>query len=241
MSFAYRVSAYNRQRKWDRFVELIRPTPELTILDVGYSDREYSATDNFLEKHYPYPKQITALGIDEPVEFPRRYPQVKVVQYDGVDFPFEDQQFDVCWSNAVIEHVGNRDRQVKFASEIRRVSKCAFVTTPNRFFPIEVHTRTPLLHYLPKRWFDPILRATGRGWATGDYMHLLSEQALRSILSEAGVVEPTILKNRLGGFTLDFIALWGQLSRRPGEQAEPVDPAKADHAAGETESPVLTS
>jgi len=215
MSLAYRISAFNRQRKWDKFVELVRPTATLKILDVGYTDHEYTSTDNFLEKHYPFPEQITALGIEEPREFQQNYPQVTVVHYDGVDFPFADGEFDVCWSNAVIEHVGSRASQVKLAAEMRRVAKCGFITTPNRFFPIEVHTRTPLLHYLPKPWFDRYLRATRQDWAAGDYMNLLSESALRSILAEAGVVEPTIMRNRLFGFTVDFVAMWGDFDRLP--------------------------
>lgn len=208
MSLAYRISAFNRQRKWQRFLELVAPTSETSILDVGYSDHEYSATDNFLEKHYPWRQQITALGIEEPVEFRPRYPDVKVVQYNGADFPFEDGQFDVCWSNAVVEHVGGYDRQRKFLSEIRRVSRRAFVTTPNLFFPIEVHTRTPLLHWLPKRWFDRFLHWRGQDWATGDYMHLLSRGAIIDLLAEAGVNEYQILTNRLGPFVLDFIMTW---------------------------------
>jgi hypothetical protein len=75
-TFAYRVSAFNRRRKWKLFLRYIQPRPADRILDVGFSDREYSSTDNFLEKHYPYPGNITALGVDDPVEFPsdtRRY------------------------------------------------------------------------------------------------------------------------------------------------------------------------
>jgi len=217
MSLAYRFSAYNRQRKWQRFVELVAPTADTTILDVGYSDQEYSATDNFLEKHYPWPQRITALGIEEPLEFGPRYPEVTVVQYDGSEFPFDDGQFDVCWSNAVVEHVGDHDRQRMFLSEIRRVSRRAFVTTPNLLFPIEVHTRTPFLHWLPKPWFDQFLHWTRRDWATGDYMHLLSRGAVERLLDEAGVVQPEILTNRLGPFVLDFIVTW-QCTSREQEQ-----------------------
>ncbi|MEX0749719.1 MAG: class I SAM-dependent methyltransferase, partial [Dehalococcoidia bacterium] len=155
-SFAYRISGFNRRRKWEIFLRDFAPQPADRVLDVGFSDNEYSATDNFLEKHYPYRAQITALGIDAPSLFPARYPDVKVVQYEGREFPLADNAFDVAWSNAVIEHVGQhegrREAQILFLREIARVSTSAFVTTPNKWFPIEVHTRTPLLHWLPKRW-----------------------------------------------------------------------------------------
>src|SRR5262245_29480392 len=183
-SFAYRVSAFNRRRKWKLFLQCIQPGPDDRILDVGFSDREYSSMDNFLEKNYPFPSNITALGVDDPVEFPQRYPAVRVVQYDGRIFPFSDGEFDVAWSNAVIEHVGtaatSRESQIRFIRELIRVSRRVYFTTPNRWFPVEVHTRTPLLHWLPKPYFDRYLRRRGKEWAAGDYMTLLSEGDLRA-------------------------------------------------------------
>ena len=208
MSLAYRISAYNRRRKWDLFLSEVRPTSSMRVLDVGFSASEHSNTDNYIEKNYPYPDQLTALGIDEPAEFALSYPGIKVVQYDGVDFPFEDKSFDICWSNAVIEHVGNHDRQIKFLREIARVAKTAFITTPNRFFPIEVHTRTPFLHYLPNSLFHSYLRLIGKSWAAGDYMELLSLSDIKCLAGEAELGSLRIVKNRLMGFTLDFVMLF---------------------------------
>ena len=205
MSLATQVSAFNRMRKWNLFLDQVKVDPNTTILDVGYAEKEHSAIDNFIEKHYPYPQQITALGIQKGESFQKRYPLVKAVSYDGKDFPFPDKTFDVCWSNAVIEHVGDADLQLHFLKEIVRVSRRAFVTTPNRLFPVEVHTRTPLLHLLPKPAFDAFLRATGRSWAAGDYMHLLTESGLRKLLARCGVSRYRLFRNRLAGFTLDFV------------------------------------
>ncbi len=208
MSFPDAISIFNRKRKWKRFVETFPMTPTMKILDVGFSEKEYSPVDNFLEKHYPYPENITALGIDTPEEFPQRYPKVRVVQYDGATFPFADASFDVCWSNAVLEHVGDKDRQLLFLREVQRVAKHAFLTTPNKHFPIEIHTRTPLLHFLPKRYFDTYLTRTGKAWATGDYMHLLSARDIQMLLRKAGITQYRIVKNRLLFFPLDFIIIF---------------------------------
>lgn len=210
-SFAYRVSGFNRRKKWELFLRHIAPQPHERILDVGFSDKEYSATDNFLEKHYPYPSKITALGVDEPVEFPARYPDVRVVHYGGSEFPFADNEFDIAWSNAVIEHVGTaatfRESQTLFIRELVRVARRVYFTTPNRWFPAEVHTRTPFLHWFPKPLFDRYLRLRGQDWAGGDYMTLLSEQDLRARLREAGVSRYQLLKNRLGPIALDFVVV----------------------------------
>jgi SAM-dependent methyltransferase len=231
MSLAYKISGWNRGRKWQSFLEAIQPTAKTTILDIGFSEEEYSDTDNFLEKHHPYLEQITALAIDTPdellharsdshVQVPQaavllkrkkasaRYPQIKVVSYDGKNFPFPNKNFDVCWSNAVLEHVGDQSQQILFLKEIKRVAKVAFITTPNKHFPIEVHTRTPLLHFLPKKVFDRYLRFIGKAWAAGDYMNLLSIGDVHRLLHAAGITKYRIIKNRLLFFVLDFVIIF---------------------------------
>jgi len=209
MSLAYKISGFNRRRKWNLFLREMKPQPEEKILDIGFSEEEYSATDNFLEKNYPYLDQVTALSVDEAKIFKKSYPQVNTVTYDGKKFPFPDNTFDICWSNAVIEHVGDKEKQVLFLKEIYRVGKKAFITTPNRFFPVEIHTRVPALHwFLSKKWFDGFLVLIGKKWATGDYMNLLSLNELKCLLRGAGINDYKIVKNRLLFFALDFVIIW---------------------------------
>ena len=69
---------------------------------------------------------------------------------DGRDLPFSDGEFDLGFSNAVVEHIaGGRAGQRRFVHELCRVSHSVFVTTPNRWFPLEVHTLLPFVHWLP--------------------------------------------------------------------------------------------
>ena len=78
-----------------------------------------------------------------------------MVQADGRDLPFADGAFDLGFSNAVVEHVGGREEQRRFVHELCRVAKRVFVTTPNRFFPLEVHSLVPFAHWLPRACARP--------------------------------------------------------------------------------------
>lgn len=45
--------------------------------------------------------------------------------------------------------MGDFEKQKKMATEIMRVAKRWFVTTPNRWFPFEFHLRLPFITWLP--------------------------------------------------------------------------------------------
>lgn len=198
------ISSKNRKRKFDLFLKIVKPSKSEQILDVGFNNRENSAVDNFLEKNYPYPSNITALGIEEDDLFRQRYPEVKTVRYDGHKFPFDDNSFDIGWSNAVIEHVGDENAQVFFLKELNRVCRKLYFTTPNRYFLFEVHTRLPFVHWFPKKICDKLMKLLDKAWATGDYMNLLSYSKLKKIIKKSGITNYIIHKNRFLGFTMDF-------------------------------------
>jgi SAM-dependent methyltransferase len=94
--------------------------------------------------------RLTACGLDDASFLEEQYPGVRFVPADGLALPFEDNSFDVVHSSAVIEHVGSRANQIRFIVELHRVARRAVcLTTPNRWFPVEVHTSVRLLHWLP--------------------------------------------------------------------------------------------
>jgi hypothetical protein len=162
---AFRVSMRSRERKLRLFLELLRPGPETTVVDVGVTDAPFGAgsTDNFLEAMYPWPSRITAVGVTELERFAAAFPDVRAVRADGRELPFADGEFDLAFSNAVVEHVaGGRAGQRRFVAELCRVAHRVFVTTPNRWFPLDPHTLLPLAHWLPRGPArDRVLRARG--------------------------------------------------------------------------------
>jgi len=209
---ASHVSTRSRERKFQRFMRMCQPTSKTRVLDVGFCGREYSSGDNYIEKHYPWPHQLTALGIDDPVQCRRNYPQVTFVRYDGARFPFESHSFDVAWSNAVLEHVGNTGRQCMFIRELVRVAARAWITTPSRAFPVDPHTLIPLAHWLPRRLRDLIYARSGHVYATGDRLNLLYRRDLERLLESAGVIDYAILTNRFMLWPMDYVVVVGMSS-----------------------------
>ena len=75
---------------------------------------------------------------------------------------FEDGSFDLVFSNSVIEHVGDEQRQAAFAREVRRLGKSYWVQTPSKWFPIEAHTGMPFWWCYP----EPVRRFFLQRWHT---------------------------------------------------------------------------
>jgi hypothetical protein len=79
--------------------------------------------------------------------------------------------------------------RLAFLRELWRVARRGlFVTTPNRWFPIEVHTVLPLVHYLPPSTFRAILRRLGREFSPMEAnLNLMSRTTLSHAARLAGV------------------------------------------------------
>ena len=79
----------------------------------------------------------------------------------GTDLPFTDNSFDVVLTNHVIEHVGNRAKQISHLNEIRRVLKpdgVGYLAVPNRWQLVEPHYQLAFLSWWPHRWRSCYLR-----------------------------------------------------------------------------------
>ncbi len=139
------------------------------------------------------------------------------VHGDGCQLPFADASFDIVFSNSVIEHVGDFQAQSRFAGEVRRVGRGYWVQTPNRYFPIETHLLTPLVHLLPRNLRAFIVRRfTVWEWVhrpTADrkryYIeHFISEIGLLSAAQMQRLFpDAEIVRERFFGFTKSLIAV----------------------------------
>lgn len=163
-----------------KFVDVIQQTGAGSIVDVGVTADQSYESSNYLEAWYPEKSSIMAVGIDDAEFLESKYPGVKFTQANGLDMPFDDRSFDYVHSSAVLEHVGCEENQLQFIRESARLAdKAIFLTTPNRWFPVEFHTVLPLLHWLPMSVFRFILNKLGMEFfAREENLNLLGKSQL---------------------------------------------------------------
>jgi SAM-dependent methyltransferase len=180
---------------YQRFIDTVGPDKSDLILDVGVTPDTSLPEGNYFEQLYPYRDRITATSVEDASNLEEFFPGLTFVQTEGVKLPFADRQFDIAFSSAVIEHVGDSDRQREFVSELLRVSRRVFVLTPNRWFPLDFHTTLPVVHWLPQAQHQRILRALGREfWSETDNLNLLSSADLRSMFPAGTAVKMDSLR-----------------------------------------------
>ena len=199
------ISNRNRRKKFELALSVIKANDN--IIDIGV-DPSLGGNTNYFEKWFKLSNELTCLGVySDFSEFKQEFPNFNLVEFNGVDFPSFEKKFDFAFSNAVIEHVGDYNKQVKWLSEIAKISNALLITTPNRWLPFETHTMTFFIHWFPDNIRNYIYRKIGKTWASNDYMWLLGEKDLKRAIREAGFEISSFYKNKFLFFTIDFVAI----------------------------------
>lgn len=186
-----------REHMPQRFLALFQPERQTQVLDlVGVTPDLILPESNHFEQRYPFPDSLTAASIEDMTPLRQRFPEIKLVCIGPGKLEFGDGTFDLVFCSAVLEHVGNKQKQRRFIAEILRVGKAFFLTTPNRWLPLDFHTLLPLLHWLPQSQHQQILSLLGKlFWASTDNLNLLSANRLRQHfpVSQLVAIEPARL------------------------------------------------
>jgi len=202
-----RVAARARRRMYERFLQNTAIEPSETLLDVGVTSDQSYESSNYVEVWYPYKDKITAVGMDDASFLEERYPGLRYCRADGRNLPFGRSSFDVVHSSAVLEHVGSSENQKQFIAELVRVAKRAvFLTTPNRWFPVEFHSVLPLVHWLPKPWFRSLLSRTSyRFFALEENLNLLDRREILQLCSGLDGCRISVESQRLLGMPSNLL------------------------------------
>lgn len=201
----HKISVQNRKKKFDLAMTLIKESD--TIVDIGVSPW-YNGTENYFEKWFKSKNEVTCLGLHSDFsKFRQEFPHFKMIEFNGFDFPSFEKKFDFGFSNAVIEHVGDYNEQIKWLSEVKKICNTLMITTPNKWLPFETHSMTFFIHWFPESVRNYIYKKIGKVQYSKNYMWLLGEKDFKRVIKEAGFNLRSFHKNKFLFFTIDFVAI----------------------------------
>lgn len=166
------------------------------VLDVGSTHDDINASSNYIIKNLGEYKEYKSIS-DQKIE--TDFFKEKLKKSITADFSNDEItkfKCDLVISNATIEHVGSIENQIKMCENIIKLSKKYFIiNTPNRFHPIEFHTKLPFMHWLPKKFYRNILKLIGlKFFADEKNLNLLSENDIIFMMKKLNQVDFEIKK-----------------------------------------------
>ena len=177
----------SREKRFQMFLELMRPAAQTRILNVGATGGHTGLPEQ-LEYWYEHKQRVTGGGLffEEASDYRASFPGVTPVVFDGCALPFADKSFDIVYSNAVLEHLPDRESVTRFAREIQRVGHGWFVSTPNRRYPVDPHYHLPLVQFLSQTSQKRLVTHLGK--VPYDHLDLLSRGDLQRLFPTSEVV-----------------------------------------------------
>ena len=200
----------NKRKEMANIINRQLDNIELTdALDIGSTDDNDFESSNFLIKNINNIKHYKSLSNQVITDKFFSSSLIKSIT-DNLSVEEVDKfKSDLVISNATIEHVGSLEDQIKMISNIIRLSKKIFIiTTPNRFHPIDFHTKLPLIHWLPKKLHRKLLNMLNLNFfAKEDNLNLMSENDLKKALANQNIKKYEIFHIRLFGFKSNFLVI----------------------------------
>jgi hypothetical protein len=206
------VSARARERRMRQFCARMVPKPHDRVLDLGGSADTWAMVKT--------PLDITVLNLPghtypKPVSPPHR---VTFVEGDACDLSdYSRGDFDIIFSNSVIEHVGAQERQRAFASQVLKFATKYWVQTPAVWFPIEAHSGMPFWWFYPESWRQGLIgswRDKLPAWTEMiEGTRVLSKESLQSLFPGG-----KLLTERVFGIPKSYV-VWGDGDQRGAPSA----------------------
>jgi Methyltransferase domain len=195
-----------RGRRFERFEALTADLPRpLRIIDIG-------GTVAFWEQRGWAGREDVDITLVNLKAQETGHANIDSVVGDATDLAdVADGEYEVAFSNSVIEHLFTFDAQAAMAREVQRVAKAFWVQTPNFWFPMEPHFLVPGWQYLPLRARVEIIRRRTCGWRgpcpdpdearrTVAEVRLMRRRELQRLFPGATVVD-----ERFGGVAKSFV------------------------------------
>jgi hypothetical protein len=168
-----------RQQRNEEFKRRFPDIEEMRVLDLGGTAISWRVA-GLRAKHVTI---VNLLHESEPEE-----PWIKLVQGDACAGGFGN--FDLVFSNSVLEHVGGHGRRQQFSDAVHDSAPAWWVQTPYRYFPIEPHWLFPGFQFLPFRTRLTIARF----WDVGHRPALKDRAEAAELVASAELVSATEMR-----------------------------------------------
>ncbi len=196
----------NRKKMFKIFENQIFTNQESKILDIGTTP-SLDEHENYLIHKYHWKKNLTCLSNEDCNILKSKYKEITLLKGDGRKVNLPNSSFDVVYSNATIEHVGSSINQIDFIKECIRLSRDKiFISMPNRYFPIDFHSKIPLIHMLPKNIHRRILKLLGDNFFRHEEnLNLLSKKDIIFFCQKLNIKKYKIIFHKFLFFTSNII------------------------------------
>ena len=193
-----------RQRRWAILLRHIPNLRDLRVVDLG-------GTAHWWDKAPVVPRHVTVVNLDGA---DLGSPIVRTVVGDALQANelLEGEEFDLVFSNSLIEHLGGHAARRRLADVVSTLAASYVVQTPYRYFPVEPHWMFPAFQFLPiaaRSWLAPRwpLGHT-RGWnAEAASNEVMSVELLAAAEMRAYFPDAEIVWERVAGLPKSMIAI----------------------------------
>jgi hypothetical protein len=199
------VGERRRSGRWERLRATFPEIESMSVMDLG-------GTAEAWQRAPLRPASVHVVNLEpEPEDLPD---WIRADQADATALPptIIGANYDLVFSNSVIEHVGGHVQRMRFADAIHKLAGRHWVQTPYRYFPIEPHWLFPGFQFLPlnmraeisRRW--PLVHTQspnrGEGLRAAMSVELLSRTEMAFYFPDA-----EICTERMLGTTKSLIAI----------------------------------
>lgn len=142
------VGARQRSQRWQLFDEIFPGVGQMSVIDLG------GTVESWLRAPVR-PAAVTVVNLFEPGEAGGN-DWLRPITGDACNAReslhgagHEPTEFDLVFSNSLLEHVGGHAQRIAMAREVAALAPRHWIQTPYRYFPIEPHWLFPGLQFLP--------------------------------------------------------------------------------------------
>tara|TARA_B100000941_G_C28500490_1_gene553851 strand:- start:980 stop:1645 length:666 start_codon:yes stop_codon:yes gene_type:complete len=208
-NFVDQIVTNKRQEMCNLINEKLNGEYFLDALDIGSTNDTENKSSNYLIKNIKKVKFYKSISNQKITSsfFSQKLKKSIIDNFTKQEIKL--MKSDLVVSNATIEHVGNFQNQKKMIKNILLLTRKKFIlTTPNRYHPIDFHTKLPFIHWFPKEIHRNILKILKLDFfSKEENLNLLCKSELIKLVEDTGIRNYKIFDISLYGFKSNYILI----------------------------------